>query len=202
MKDETEFAPSQRQTGKWCRACCHAEYVKRRPASPALERRLCFNCGQWIENPKHPAQRFCSLDCKRAKYAREGRADFERRSSARQCQHCGASLEGRRTDAVWCSQRCANWAKGNRPAISRRARLKGKYGLTVEQFDAMLADQGGTCAICGTDQPGTKGWCVDHCHHTGRVRGVLCTPCNTGIGQMKDDPARLRAAAAYLERKP
>lgn len=78
--------------------------------------------------------------------------------------------------------------------------LKRKYGLTVEEFDGMLAAQDGRCAICATDTPGVKGWCVDHCHDSGRVRGVLCTSCNTAIGQMKDNPVRLRAAADYLER--
>lgn len=84
--------------------------------------------------------------------------------------------------------------------------LKSTYGITPEQFDALLASQGGVCAICGKLPPAIKGapgqWNVDHCHKTGAVRGILCSPCNIGIGQLGDDPDRLRVAIAYLEGSP
>lgn len=60
-------------------------------------------------------------------------------------------------------------------------------------------DQAGKCAVCETTTPGTKGWCLDHCHRTGKVRGMLCGPCNLALGLMRDNPERLRKAAAYLE---
>lgn len=62
----------------------------------------------------------------------------------------------------------------------------------------MLA-QHAKCAICGTDDWGKKGPCVDHCHTSGAVRGILCQNCNQGLGRFKDSPTALRAAAAYLE---
>jgi len=75
------------------------------------------------------------------------------------------------------------------------------YGITPEQFEAMLAGQDGRCAICRTDEPGGKGgWHVDHCHDSKVIRGLLCHCCNIGVGQFKDDPTRLRAAADYIER--
>lgn len=119
----------------------------------------------------------------------------------RTCEICGSSLAGRRSNTKWCSETCAS----KRPVTKetkRRSRLKQKYGLTLEEFDELLAQQGGGCAICGSPDPNAQHgvWHVDHCHKTGRVRGLLCGPCNTGIGQMRDDPARLRAAADYLER--
>lgn len=78
--------------------------------------------------------------------------------------------------------------------------LKRKYGLTEEAFQAMFASQKGLCAICLTEElPGISSH-VDHCHVTGIVRGLLCESCNRAIGIMKDDPARLRAAADYIER--
>lgn len=55
-----------------------------------------------------------------------------------------------------------------------------RYGLTQEQFDKLLATQEGRCAICG--DPFNRTPHVDHCHTTGRVRGLLCAPCNTGLG--------------------
>jgi hypothetical protein len=80
--------------------------------------------------------------------------------------------------------------------------LNYRYGITLEQYNALLEEQGGRCAICRVDEPGgslTK-WAVDHCHNSLKVRGLLCTACNMGIGQLGDDPARLRAAADYIER--
>lgn len=81
----------------------------------------------------------------------------------------------------------------------RARNIKSRYGITVEQYDAMLAEQGGRCAICGTDTPGGKGgFHVDHCHDGTQVRGLLCHRCNVGIGLMQDDSERLIAAAAYI----
>lgn len=72
--------------------------------------------------------------------------------------------------------------------------------FTVEEYDAMLAAQGGGCAICEikVDRNGRR-LAVDHCHDTGVVRGILCMNCNATLGRMNDDPALLRKAAEYLE---
>lgn len=82
----------------------------------------------------------------------------------------------------------------------------GAFGLSVADHEAMLTRQGGGCAICGSAEPGinNKGekarrvFCIDHCHKTGRVRGLLCNRCNLGIGNFDDDVSRLEAAANYL----
>lgn len=73
------------------------------------------------------------------------------------------------------------------------------YGLEPEEYDRLLADQGGVCAICR--EPGLK-LVVDHDHQTGAVRGLLCADCNIGIGRLKDNPGYLRAAAEYLGGAP
>ena len=73
-------------------------------------------------------------------------------------------------------------------------RLK-KYAITEDHFSDLLKTQGGVCAICGDKNPR----CVDHNHVTGKVRGLLCMPCNFSIGTMQDSPERLRKAASYLE---
>lgn len=82
-----------------------------------------------------------------------------------------------------------------------RAKLyKAKYNITLEDYDRMLSEQEGGCAICGTSDPRGHGrFHVDHNHRTGEVRGLLCTDCNTGIGSMKDSPQTLRRAIKYLE---
>jgi hypothetical protein len=78
--------------------------------------------------------------------------------------------------------------------------LHRRMGLTEEAAAAMLAAQGGRCAICGTADPGTvRGtWCLDHDHATGLPRGFLCVFCNQGLGRFRDDPTLLAAAIAYL----
>lgn len=81
----------------------------------------------------------------------------------------------------------------------RASRLK-RYGLTPDTFAAMLAAQGDRCGVCRESFTGTRPPDIDHHHATGRVRGLLCGSCNRGIGLFQEDPERLRAAAAYLER--
>lgn len=85
----------------------------------------------------------------------------------------------------------------------RRAReldLIRRFGITVVEYEAMLAAQGGACAICGGPEPRAgASLAVDHDHATGRVRALLCSPCNVTLGHMRESPARLRAAADYLE---
>jgi len=78
--------------------------------------------------------------------------------------------------------------------------LKRMYGLTIEEYDAILMSQGGLCLICHTDTPGGRGrFHVDHDHDTGKIRGLLCHGCNIAIGHMREDPRILRSAADYLE---
>ena len=78
--------------------------------------------------------------------------------------------------------------------------LRTSYGLTVEQFDALLAAQNGVCAICGRPQT-HKLWeelCVDHDHTTGKVRALLCHHCNVMVGYAERDPKVLLMTYEYL----
>lgn len=73
------------------------------------------------------------------------------------------------------------------------------YGVTPEQYAALLEQQDNRCAICRTDTPGGKGgWHVDHDHDTKAVRGLLCHNCNLMLGHAQDNADTLRAALAYL----
>ena len=89
---------------------------------------------------------------------------------------------------------------GERYWASALAVRNARYGLTAEKYEELLAEQDGRCAICRREPTGRQGLCTDHCHATGQVRGLLCVPCNTTLGNMKDDPALLRVAAEYLDR--
>lgn len=79
--------------------------------------------------------------------------------------------------------------------------LKRRYGLSVEQYMAMLKRQKGLCAICQKPYS-TKRLHVDHCHRNGHVRGLLCARCNLGIGYFADSPRLLKRAAGYVNKRP
>jgi len=81
-----------------------------------------------------------------------------------------------------------------------RGHLKSRYGITLEEYEAMAQKQRNVCAIC--DQPEKDRYkrrlCVDHNHATGEIRGLLCHMCNTGLGKFIDNPVLLNSAAQYL----
>lgn len=90
------------------------------------------------------------------------------------------------------------WQQGN--PLKRKAQRLKQYGIEVSDFNELMAAQGGSCAICGesdTSKPNNFPL-VDHCHKTGKVRGLLCMSCNQGLGKFKDDVARLSSAISYL----
>lgn len=104
-----------------------------------------------------------------------------------------------RRDAKWCSLRCRNAAQ-RETGEKRTARALRAYGITLDEYKAMLAAQDGRCAICGAESSDAskRRLCVDHCHGTGRVRGLLCGKCNIGIGQFNHDVDLLTKAIGYL----
>ena len=92
------------------------------------------------------------------------------------------------------------WQENN-PGRQREYDFKRKFGITVQQYDAFLAMQNHECAICHTAQCLTgRRLAVDHCHTSKVVRGLLCANCNLLVGQAKDNPEVLRAAANYLDK--
>ena len=78
---------------------------------------------------------------------------------------------------------------------TREANLKHRYGINLVDYNQMLSEQDGKCKICKTE---AKRLVVDHCHTTKRVRGLLCSPCNTGIGMLKESENILRRAINYI----
>lgn len=100
------------------------------------------------------------------------------------------------------------WSANNQRSV-RATKMKKHFGISIEQYEALYEQAKGCCQICGVAIPShldndakklAAKVAIDHDHKTGRVRGLLCGSCNCSIGYMLDDPARLRAAAEYLER--
>ena len=84
----------------------------------------------------------------------------------------------------------------------RKSHLKKKYGITIEDYDKIVASQNEVCAICIGPLIDSRGFRphIDHCHKTGVVRGVLCGDCNKALGMFKDDKERILNAYKYLNK--
>ena len=105
-----------------------------------------------------------------------------------------------------CTRECNdNWKKDNPEKDKqgqRNSRYKRRYGITIEDYDVLLEEQQGGCAICERKTSGHSNYHfhVDHCHETGKVRGLLCTNCNRALGTFGDTVEGLMRAVKYLEK--
>jgi hypothetical protein len=94
------------------------------------------------------------------------------------------------------------WESKNKEKIASLAlkfNLKRNYGISVESFNEMVEKQNGKCLICGNTN-GTMRLCVDHCHKTGKIRGLLCGKCNNGLGCFNDDINKMQLAIEYIRK--
>jgi hypothetical protein len=130
------------------------------------------------------------------------------------CVACAKENSKRRVAAS------AEWKRENKDRVNKNNRLRynslspeekkermrrqqmALYGLTLEDYDNMLQEQGGVCACCGKPElkEGRTNLCVDHNHETGKVRALLCDYCNRGIGYFTDNIDKLRNCVLYLEK--
>ena len=111
-------------------------------------------------------------------------------------------LSVRFTNNSQCKECLPEYAKEHQT----RLHLKKRFNLTQFEYDLILENQNGVCAICKEEEKVIDGQSkklkplsVDHCHNTGKIRGLLCTACNTGIGLLKHEPYILKAAAEYCK---
>jgi hypothetical protein len=135
----------------------------------------------------------CNLAERAAKYAADPEMQIKARSRAKQWR-----VENReRFEAT----RKAYVDSGRYAASLRRSHLKRTFGITQEQYERRLREQGGGCAVCQRPpKPGTS-LHVDHDHETGYVRGLLCFKCNAALGQLHDDLDRIERALTYVATK-
>lgn len=82
---------------------------------------------------------------------------------------------------------------------TRNSNLKRKFGITIDEYDEMLFEQGGECFICGEKQNGNKELSVDHDHVTGKIRSLLCSRCNTFVGYVESNPNLLSKVMDYIK---
>ncbi len=136
---------------------------------------VCEDCG--TEVPRTGSRQVRCPDCRPAALQRIGKANY-------------------RATAEHQKRRARERYQANRKAAAAYARLRN-YGLTEEDVAALWDAQDGRCPVCTRDLD-PESFSVDHCHATGRVRGLLHPRCNTALGMLWDDPAMLDNGAAYL----
>lgn len=172
-----------------CRACW-SEYNKQRAkAEPVrVARKTCSRCRiEYLE----PEKNFYN-----DKRARDGYQAI--------CRICHKKYNvERRLERPHVNR---NWQRSYRKQEPRRVlatKLRREYGISLEQYDDLLAAQGGRCGACSRTEPGgvSNQWHVDHEHTTRAVRGLLCHFCNTGIGLLGDDLEGLLRAVDYLKKE-
>lgn len=106
----------------------------------------------------------------------------------------------RRKDGLYphCKE-CKRQYQNDRYSDVAAKRLERKYGITKDDYDRMFREQGGKCAICDKPQSECRrALAVDHCHASGKVRGLLCDECNRALGYFYDDTNRIAKAIEYL----
>jgi hypothetical protein len=138
-------------------------------------------------NPNNPRRKFAS--------------DEERKQAARERQR-----ERRAAHPERQRQYLKNFYEKN-PMWRKERHLQRKYGLGLLDFNDILTLQGNCCAVCKSLTPGRKTrtgkdgeWVVDHCHSSGKIRGIICHPCNVALGMVDDNTETLRALVDYLEK--
>jgi hypothetical protein len=168
-----------------CSSCYRLVRLQEKPIEEARKRaglRLCGGCGQ--EKPLDQFHKGASR-CKACRIAAVRAYEASRLGTP---EFVAARRKATR-----------EWARRN-PAYARNAHLLRMYGITSEDYDRLAKRQHGRCAICGTEPEPGRFLAVDHDHATGQVRGLLCDPCNQGLGSMGDDIQRLRLAIRYLQK--
>lgn len=146
------------------------------------------------------------VECGLSKPATEFHREAARATGRnRRCKDCRNAINRAHVakDRARRQESMLRWRAENpeRYAQSVRAYTLRSYGLSLEDYDRLHAEQGGVCAICGDEEKDGWSLSVDHCHSTGRVRGLLCRRCNVGLGLMRDRPDLLRLAADYLQQQ-
>ena len=190
--------------------------IGRKRKSKSKTKYTCPKCKKEFVDWTYRDRVFCSRKC-------AGIDENIDINAPRKCTKCGIvknpedffadttkKITGRRPDCKECNKkRVSKWVKKHQKETTFRQYLwaaKHKYNLTEEQYHEMMDRQDGKCAICKKTpsykrhKKTTIRLHIDHCHKTGKVRGLLCTKCNSGLGMFQDDIDIIKSAIKYLRR--
>ena len=218
---EKEFRPSlsfMKYCSDFCRTVANSR-ASRRYYEESKSKRLkpfskCAVCDKDFQ--KVHLRKTCSLACsdeldKRTRSERQKRVRqfIKTEITPSSCLSCGSMYMKKRKDQKGCSEECkkeiklleaGEWYRKNKER--RKANLRRcLYGISNDQYDTLIKDQLGNCAICNNALDMARNTHVDHDHQPPfSVRGILCNFCNSGLGMFKDDAWRLGRAISYLEK--
>ncbi len=140
--------------------------------------------------------KFC-ITCKSVKHPDEFPKPNKKQCN-RRCRDCACRIKRERYLRRGYSEKSKEYSRRRRLRNPMEDRFR-EYGMTLEKYNQMLENQQGKCAICGGGREKQKySFSVDHCHATGKIRGILCSNCNAGLGFFKDNPQSLTNAITYL----
>jgi hypothetical protein len=146
--------------------------MKRKNKSPNRPKdKKCFHCDKDFIAPSDKTK-FCSTKCRRTSYITINKDKLK-------------------ADAY-------KW-NANNPLKRKEIKLKRYYGMTVDTYYKMNEDQKEVCKICGNKCMTGRELSVDHCHKTGKIRGLLCSKCNSGLGSFQDNVENMLKAIEYLK---
>lgn len=209
-KEDYDFNPSNHTedgTTHRCKDCINLyerkyyknnrDRIRNRKKISDKNSKLCKNCGR--EQPlncfykdmiKKDGLNYRCKECvSKANKNRRGKIDYKNKQ-----KHYRKHYNKERRVQIseyWRKRRIEN------PDIFRERKLKENYGINLKQYDEMLLRQNSKCAICGGNC--CRKFSVDHNHSTGKIRGLLCIRCNTGLGCFGDSIETLNKAKNYLE---
>lgn len=224
---DKEFEPSENtQNRKVCSAYCLTEEFKAKGLEPFL---TCGHCGKELQTVNRQ-RRFCSVECRTASSLEKTRIVWT--DVQKNCEICDEKFTPRASNSRYCSPYCRQAAhlaqfrirkeknpeqlKESQKAYreknvlkTRKSRLKNWYGITMDQYEAILAFQQHKCAICETKLLKDCDTHLDHLHSenpedkkSSKVRGALCSSCNLGLGKFRDSIEILDSAIEYLKAPP
>ena len=179
-KPETEFYPRVGHGGltPHCKSCDRVRVDKYRAAN---KDRLNQTKMEWSRKNPEKITQYRKTDYWNNREARKASVAEYRRRNPHKAREWGATF------------------RRKNPEYERDRSLR-RYGLSPEKFSEMFESQGGVCKVCQKPQPPPKRLFVDHCHDTGKVRGLLCQWCNSMLGYVRDgDPNLLLAGKRYLD---
>lgn len=180
-----------------------------------MNKRICLTCGrEFVPSKNDKRIKYCSEECRLEK-RREYNVDYYYKNieKSREYRNSEKYKETRRVYNEKRRERYKNdeeYRKEIRKKVKdyqkshpemRLAQRLRQYGITPDEYRNILEKQDGKCAICGSEIGNSEGdrLYVDHNHKTGKVRGILCSNCNTGIGKFHDSTELLKNAIYYLE---
>lgn len=161
-------------------------------------KRLCKDCGELFITTNEPLTRIYARRLQHINAVEKGCTKCNRLLPVSAFGKKACDSELYRSRCKECEQLCRRVGYGKRG-------IEKTYGITLQQYEQMVQVQNQVCAICKQPESGIRRnkklpFCVDHCHGTGKIRGLLCIRCNLAIGNFDDDVDRLRAAIDYLTR--